>query len=254
MIVPSMSFKEMYDNLAIDREKVNYRKNYYLPKAIKELKRAKKFPACKWYDYTIPSTGNQYVLFYYAENSACINNPLCDSFFVCFENKKRFAILWGAGIYKHKYEQKLMAIRDIKAFTSHFFQRYNERFLKDNTLSSNDVACRFFARNLDFMPIEINYRINKNIASYDEKANMGYRVRDGFCFTRSGLELKSDTDNVECENVDAAIAVFTTYVPESEMSQEQKTAIDNEHWKKWMQSVEDFEKEAINGELELTLE
>ena len=253
MIVPSMSYKEMYDNLAKDKEKVDYRKNYYLPRAIKELKRMREFPACKWYDYTIPSTGNQYVLFYYAENPSCLNNPLCDSFFVYFVNKKRFAILWGAGMYKHRHEQKLMAIRDIRAFTSHFFQRYNERFLKNDTLSSNDVACRFFARNLDFMPISINEEINNNIAAYDDLAKQGFRIKDGFCFARTGVEENQD-DAIGNANAEAIITVFTTYMPESEMSEVQRNAIDKEHWKNWIQSVKDFEKEAINGSVTLTLQ
>jgi len=249
MIVSSMSYKEMYDNLAKDKDKIDYRKDYYLPKAVKEFKKAKKFPAWKWYDYKNPSTGNQYVVFFYVENKLQIEKPICDSFFVYYVNNKRFAIHWGATIIKQTPNHRMEAVREIRAFSSHFFQRYEERFLKDHSLSTNDVACRFFARNPDFIPIEINEEINNNIGNYNDKANRGFRIRDGFCFTMSGVEKSVDEDKI-----DAIVTVFTTFVTESTMSESQREAIEKGHLKTWLQSMEDFEKEAKDGSIEFVLQ
>jgi len=249
MIVSSMSYKEMYDNLAKDKDKVEYRKTYYLPKAIKEFKKARKFPAWKWYDYTNPSTGNQYVVFFYVENRLQIEKPICDSFFVYYVNNKRFIIDWVAILIKQTHSHPLEPVREIRAFSSHFFQRYGERFIKNNSLSSNDVACVFFARNPDFIPIEINEEINNNIGNYNDKANRGFRVRDGFCFTMSGVE-NSDDEN----RIDAIVTVFTTFVAESSMSEIQRDAIEKEHWKNWLQSMKEFEKEAKDGIISYTLQ
>lgn len=249
MIVPSMTYKEMYDDLAKDKDKVEYRKEYYLQKAIKEFKKKRRYPAWQWYDISIPSTGNQYIVFYYAENALQVEKPLCDSFFVYFVNNKRFAIHWGTSIIKQTQNHSMEAVREIRAFTSHFFQRYKERLLKDETLSSNDVICRFFSRNRDFMPIGINEKINNNIGNYDDKANRGFRVRDGFCFTMSGVE-NSDNEN----RIDAIVTVFTTFVAESSMSEIQRDAIEKEHWKNWLQSMKEFEKEAKDGIISYTLQ
>ncbi len=60
MIVPSMLYKEIYDHLLNDIQKVKFRTEYLLPKAIKEFKKVKKLPAWRWYEYTVPSTNNYY--------------------------------------------------------------------------------------------------------------------------------------------------------------------------------------------------
>ena len=39
MLLPTMTYKEMYDNLSKDLKKVKIREDYFLPKAIKEFKR-----------------------------------------------------------------------------------------------------------------------------------------------------------------------------------------------------------------------
>ena len=39
MLLPSMTYKEMYDNLAADLEKIKIKKEYLLPRAVKELKK-----------------------------------------------------------------------------------------------------------------------------------------------------------------------------------------------------------------------
>lgn len=248
MIVPSMSYKEMYDNLAKDKNRVEYRKEYYLPKAIKEFKKTRIFPAWKWYNYTIPSTGNQYVVFFYAENILQIEKPTCDSFFVYYVNNKRFVIHWGATIIQTP-NHPMEAVREIRAFTSHFFQRYKERFIKDNSLSSNDIACRFFSRNPDLIPIEINKNINNNIDNYDIKSNKGFRIKDGFCFTMSGVE-----KSVNKDKIDAIVTVFTTFVTVSTMSKNQREAIENVYWKTCLQLIENLEKESNNGTFEFVLQ
>ena len=51
----------MYDHLAADRQKVEIKEEYLLPKAVKAFKKRLKFPAWEIYDYTIPSTNNKYV-------------------------------------------------------------------------------------------------------------------------------------------------------------------------------------------------
>lgn len=51
MITDFETYKEVYDHLEKDHEKIKYRVDYYLPKAIKEFQKATTFPACKWYEY-----------------------------------------------------------------------------------------------------------------------------------------------------------------------------------------------------------
>ena len=193
-----MTYKEMYDHLANDLKKVEYRKEYFLPKAIKEFRKARKFPVWKWYDYKVPSTNNKYVIFFWADNPSCVEHP------------------------------------------------------KSN---SNDIACCYLSRNDIAMPIEINDAINKNIDEYGEGAKQGFRVRDGVCFTRSDLEGDFHQDDErDNDRVDAMAIVYTTFMPEYIMTDEQRFAIEKEHWEKWTESFNDFIKEAKDGVLTLKLE
>ena len=51
----------MYDNLSKDLKKVKIREDYFLPKAIKEFKKERRFPAWRWYEYTVPASQNKYI-------------------------------------------------------------------------------------------------------------------------------------------------------------------------------------------------
>ena len=49
------------------------------------------------------------------------------------------------------------------------------------------------------------------------------------------------------------VFVMTTFVPEFQMTDKQRLAIEKEHWEKWTQSFDDFMKEAKDGELTIRL-
>ncbi len=249
MITSSMTYKEMYDHLAADLGKVEYRKAYYLPKAVKEFRRAVKFPVWKWYEYKVPTNSNKYIIFFYAENAYSVEKPKMGFFVDVFFDRQRYIVKWGAGGYRPTPTTPIKAIRQIHAYTSHFLHRYNERFIKDASLSTNDIACCYLSRNDIAMPIEINESINKNIEKYGERARQGFRVRDGICFTRIGCEGDRDKNRV-----DAMLIVYATYMSEYKMSDSQRLAIDKEHWEKWTQSYMDFIKESNNGVLSLRLD
>lgn len=254
MILPTMTYKEMYDHLAIDKQKVDIKKEYLLPKAIKALKKAKKFPACEYFDYKIPTTNNQYIIFFYAQNNKQVEKPEVGSFCIVFAENKRYIIRWIAGGYKHTPESKIILLRQIHAYTSHFFQRYNERFLKKNNLSSNEIICRFFGRNKDIMPIKINEGINRNIEKYGENGMQGFRVRDGFCFTQTAIEGKFDSNgNREKDEVDAMLILYKTYMPESIMELTQQTAIEKVYYNTWDNFFNDLQKESESESITLTL-
>lgn len=220
----------MYDNLFKDWTKVNIRKEYYRNRAIKELKRSRKFPAYITYDYKIPTTQNQYVIYFYAENRFCVEKPTFGAFFVLFQDKQRFVIDCIAREYKHTSDMPMTKIPQISAYTSHFFQRYNERFLKNKEMTSNEIACVYLSRNptLKEFPIEVNEEINRNYQKYGEYGKQAFRVRDGICFTNSTVEgFKNRDGNREKDVIESMCVVYTSFVSKSELSESQQKAIDN---------------------------
>ena len=109
-------------------------------------------------------------------------------------------------------------IPEILILTSHFLQRYKERFLKQPELTANEVAVRFLSRNRTLRIMPVDERINKRIEEYGEYAGEGFLAQDGFCFKLSGEETISGEDPVR-------ISFFTTFMPLPEMSDTQREAI-----------------------------
>lgn len=225
MLLTTMSCKEMFDNLATDKEKVDIKKEYFRSRATKELKKKTKFPAYVCYEYKIPATQNKYFIFFYAANKFMAEKPDVNSFCELFDNNKRFIIKWGISPYQHCKNSKHIYLPQIHAYPSHFFQRYKERCLKDETLSTNDVICRYFARNgKDFFPIKITNEINNNIEKYGIAGEIGCIVTDGFCFTQSKLEGTPGENRVD-DKIDAMLLIYATFISKNEMGKNQYEAI-----------------------------
>ena len=254
MITDFETYKEVYDHLEKDHEKIKYRVDYYLPKAIKDFQKATTFPACRWYEYECPKSKNKYVIFFYAENKNQISAPRKGSFLdVKIENKPIFLKWWWDG-YKHSKDRSIEGVRQIHIYTKHFMKRYNQRFLKNKPFDFYDTACRFFARNDILMPIEVTEDINENVEKYGKIGKRAFRTRDGMCFTESWLEgLFNEDGDKSNDIIDAIVFFMTTFVPEFQMTDKQRLAIEKEHWEKWHNIYYDFMKEAKDGELMLRL-
>lgn len=215
MIVANMNLHEVYDTLMGEMQKLDWKRDALRSKAEKEMDRqmgfqhsARAFASAKnyvMYDYKIPSSNNQYVIYFYREHpfAPIQSGYLC----VMFDGTKRFIIKWT--------DWRSPAIH---VFTSHFLQRYKERFLKQPEMTANEVAVRFLSRNMEMKPMTVDEHINKHIEKYGEFAGEGFLVSDGFCFKLSGKEYLDGKASV-------GISFFTTFMPLSEMSRSQQEAI-----------------------------
>ncbi len=211
MIVASMNLHQVYEHLMEEKRKLDWKRDSYLEKAAKEIRRQGTYPAWVLYDYTVPASNNTYILYYYATHP--LRPILSDALCVLFDDNKRYIIKWTD---TEKPE--------IHVLTSHFLQRYRDRFLCDEDMSANDVAVRFFTRNEEMKPMAIDERINRNIAEYGEYADEGFLVNDGLCFKLSGEEKRDDGSVIK-------INFFTTFMPTFEMSETQRQAIFEEYLK-----------------------
>ena len=251
MLLPSMTFKEMYDCLAADFDKVKFKKEQLLPRAIREFKKEMKFPAWKWYEYTAPSK-NKYIIFFYAETRYDVENPKIDSFCIVFDDSnRRYVFKCNVG-HLVSDDRESSIIREIRVYTSHFFDRYKERWFKDTSLGSNETACRYFSRNEEGrMPIEMNEDINRHLERYGEGARYSCRVRDGVCFVMTDQQL------VKSEAGDRPIAqlvIYKTFISRSEMAESQLEAIDKSYYESWFRYEQTMQKEFMNGTKTFTLE
>lgn len=253
MILPTMTYKELYNHLAADKQKVDIRKEYFMPKAVRAFKKKTKFPAWEIYEYTVPATNNKYVIYFYAENRLRAEKPEVGSFCIAYNGQYRFVVQWSAGPYKHTPNSEMIVVKQIHAYTSHFMQRYNERFLKDETLTPNEVAARYLSRNPVAMPLQQNDGINRNHEKYGEKGRYAFRVRDGICFSYSSVNgIPNKDGDRHKDQVEALYICYTTFMNESAMTQSQRKAIFDEHCKQWVQAYTDFQREAQDEVMSLS--
>lgn len=205
MIVANMNLHEVYADLTGETRKLDWKRDTLLNKAVGLLSRRDEFPASVTYDYKIPSSKNQYVIYFYREHASApfLAGYLC----VLFDDKKRYVIKWTD-----------RGVPEILVLTSHFLQRYKERFLRRDDLSANEVAVRFLSRNRRLRPMAVDERISKRVSEYGEFAGEGFLSTDGFCFKLSGEETVAEGDPVR-------ISLFTTFMPLDEMSEAQREAI-----------------------------
>ena len=207
--------------------KLDWKRDVLLPKAVKQMDKAMRYQVASYtqafgyenascthtlryddfvmYDYKIPSSNNQYIIYFYREQplGPVLSGYLC----VLYDGSKRFVIKWT--------DWRKPAVH---VFTSHFLQRYKERFLKQPDMTANEVAVRFLSRNFQLKPMPVDERINKHVEKYGEYAGEGFLAPDGFCFKLSGMERLEGTAPV-------GISFFTTFMPISDMSKSQQQAI-----------------------------
>lgn len=225
MIVTSMSFSEMFDALNAEAEKVKYKMDALAPKAKRAFEKTFDFPSWQSYEYTIPATNNKHILFYYAKTPFEYEST---TYCLVFDNHTNQRLVLHGLKMGYKYpDGRLVMLPQVHIYTSHFFQRYNERFLHDDKLSANEIAGIYFARNPRPIPVDMNEGINQNYKQYGDYNEKGVRVNDGFCFVRSGLECEKDVDSTG--NVLAIGFIYTTFMNELDMTESQRAAINKEH-------------------------
>ena len=250
MILPSMTWKEMYDGLVEDAQKVRIRIDKSYPKAVKVFKKSRAFPV--WYidEYKIPSTNNQYVIFYYAGDVSEVEKPRFTQFSFVFSGKQRYVIRGMRMAYQHTPKCETIMLPQIHAYTSHFLQRYNERLLHKENLSPNEIAGLFLLRNPYPTPIILNEDVNKNYKEYGEHNELGMRGPDGFCFTQTAIDARESEDGIpEHDKVNIMLILYTTFMNESSMSDTQRAAINKEHLETWKRCVEEFGDKLIDNQI-----
>ena len=120
-------------------------------------------------------------------------------------------------------------LKQVYYYTNHFLEQYNKRFLKNSALSHDEIACMFVCRNEMIIPTRINERINKNYKKHGRFNSHVYEVRDGVCFALTAfLEAKDEQGNLIPDDDGTLLVIYTTFMNENDMSDEQLKGIEEE--------------------------
>lgn len=200
MVIPTMTFYEMYEELASDRPKIEYKRQQLIPKAVKKFRKTLRFPAWELFE-----------------------NPEFNYFSIINVDSRRFVLKWGCSPYKHTESDSMVWTRRIDAYSTHFFSRYRERVFKNTELGLNEVICRYFTRNKIALLIELNEDIKKNYQKYGGAAHRAMKVSDGLCFIRTSVECLVDL-NTQKETAEALGFVYVTFVDDNTLTNSQNEA------------------------------
>lgn len=223
MVIPSMTFYEMYEELAADRPKIEYKHQQLTQKVVRKFRKTLRFPAWELFEYTNPSRHNSYILFFYAASRQALENPEFDYFSIINVENKRFVLKWGCSPYKHTDFDSMVWTRRIDAYSTHFFARYRERTFKNTELGLNEVICRYFTRNKIALLIELNEEIKKGYKKYGGTAHHAMKVSDGLCFIRTSIECCVDLETQK-ETPEALGFVYVTFVDDNTLTSSQNEA------------------------------
>lgn len=179
MILYDSTDAEIYLAMKEELPKVAYYVSKEEKNAFKCFRDAKKFPALYHKMYTVPSSMNKYLVWYYA---------------MTFDEYKSATYYYGNALiindHKHPDKWKAVACRrqrlpdkkpveSLQIYTGHFFSRYRERVLLDGFPKVNDVVTTFFGRNVAFQYRLEFEKLNINYEKYHFKNGAAWRIDDG---------------------------------------------------------------------------
>ena len=227
MLLLSMSPSELYKNLTLDEKKIDIERRKVEPKVVKKFKKTVKFPALELVKYTIPASRNSYILYFYAENRLVAEKPVFDVFAVLPIKDDRVIIKWGLSPYQHNSSGPFIVTPKVDLYSNHVFQRYNERILKNPALSIDEVICRYFRKNTQFLLMKLNEDIKRDYQEYGETA-YGMKVRDGICLGHVVVDGYFDEDS-QTEKVDAIGCICCPFIDHNTLEESQNDAIEKEN-------------------------
>lgn len=188
MIVDSTSIQQIFREMRQDSISVKFRLQKEIRRAVKALD-DKQPSICvagtsfRPFIYTIPhrvpSTQNNYILYYYAPSMS----------------SRMITGLGSILVYNNHFGQRNNLVMGncvdqgedypvIYEFTGHFLARYRERFLKNDTLSTDEVLVTYVERNRSGVSVEMNADMNPKWAEYGSKYAL--KVDDGITFLSHG--------------------------------------------------------------------
>ena len=255
MILPTMTAREICDEIEKDRQKILYKIDFFRPKAVKFFSKAVRFPAYSLHEFTVPNSRNKYIVYFYAKSRADIQTPTADYYCIVYADKNRYVLQYGKSMYQPIERGETRLVRHLHVYKSHFIARYNERFCQNRYNTSDEIICRFLSRSKDRMPIKITEQIQKKIEEYGDGAKLGFRVRDGFCFAYTEIEYKATSAEPRpTDAIDAVRTVYTTFMDEAHMRDVQIDGINEVHTHTYFNLLEDLQRQSIDGVVTLKLD
>jgi hypothetical protein len=175
MIVPSMTVQEIHKEIFVDIKNLKSKLDVCRKDFKKTVLRGKLYPLTKSYDCTTREKRNLFIVAFTAIKRSDWKKPILSIY----------------GIYSRlegKYAVSLtMEMNIITIYPPHFFKRYRERIVKDESISNEDIIRQYFESDWGFMGAVVNEDFESvyhcfEIDSKDEAVNFVAATSQGYCF------------------------------------------------------------------------
>lgn len=184
MIVPSMTVneihKEVFDDIMTLLNKIDELKNDFKRIVLK----GSRYPMTKSYDCKTREKKNLFVVQFTALKRSAWKNPIISTYGIYLRPEGKYAVALSLD----------MNITTI--YPPHFFKRYRERILKDESLSTEDIIRHYFKNDWGFVGAVVNEKYESVYHCFendnkDEKVSFVGATCQGYCFGE-----KQGNDNI----------------------------------------------------------
>lgn len=175
MIVPSMSLGEIHNELKIDYSNVVTKKDLFFKEFRRMVLKASNFPFTKTREYTTPVKKNLFIITFSAPSRSYANKPEYSAY-----------VIYNTA--KGKYLASLIIQQDIVTiYAPHFFRRYRERILKDDSISNDQIIRDYIKEDRGFTGGFVTKQVEDCFKSFEEQhqeesVNFAGATSDGYCF------------------------------------------------------------------------
>ena len=212
MILADSDYPTIYKGIKSELDKVAFAVKKEEGKAKKIFYNSATFPCCHNTTYTVPSSQNKYLIWYYCHNPK--EAQFCTYYYgfsllLTDSDGKQFAVLCRP--YKNKERKRE---ESIQVFSGHFFSRYRERMKLGNKMSTYDLMTFFFGRNVPYMG-KLDWKELTVKPEHYKDSPSAWRIDDGVTFA---AEYQLTLDNGKSLHV----TKHNTFLSESVLKNEQK--------------------------------
>lgn len=167
-----MTIQEIYKELFEDVKNIEGKLEYCRKEFRRDVLQTNKYPIDKYYECKTPKKRNLFVAIFTAIKRGDNNNPIIGIYGIYSRPEGKYAATLNR-------EQKLMSI-----YPPHFFDRYKERILKNDSIPTEEIIKHYFKNNWGFLAAIINediasvYRCFEN----DDGVDIVATTDEGYCF------------------------------------------------------------------------
>ena len=149
MILIDTPYEKIYEVMESEREKVEFALTKEFARAEKKFHQAVSLPVIHHAVYTVPSSGNRYLVWLYAGNQHEKRVKPRSGFALMVNDRDGKRNFYTTKLYDrfNSLTCKTEKISILSHYTAHFMSRYRERKRYPTSLSSLDLAATFFGRN-----------------------------------------------------------------------------------------------------------